>query len=404
MEQYGYIKTGIPHTCGEDLVYNLVLPESVHTAVWLLPLIDTRLWYGLPAQGVQNYTEPTTGKFYPHGKPDRRNVLFGDWDIPNILGVKPFKMLCAFMLPTIFGWILATMLQLFYILHILNSHSKDSTEACFGADWDSEWWEITSNDADVGDRSLRIVCTMTFVLEVLHEIMECYDCCRWLIEVPAYQAPEPALITVDGKNVPNGKQARKGHGYTFKYQDFKKTRSLSNGDEIHTVVRKPYTGITGKWRCVILFFLCVKLSIAVMLWWFGIAFLLFPEGQDRSEKIEGIILNTLALFFIFSIDNLVYRLVTPPLARSALETHKHVIRFCPERCGRGIRAWRAWAIIGDTTHKSSIQTAIQQSNQSNFLPLWLDDAVAIFVCTWAPLHYWCVGGWFGRPLIERPDS
>ena len=32
MEQYGYIKTGIPHTCGEDLVYNLVLPESVHTA------------------------------------------------------------------------------------------------------------------------------------------------------------------------------------------------------------------------------------------------------------------------------------------------------------------------------------------------------------------------------------
>ena len=138
MEQYGYIKTGIPHTCGEDLVYNLVLPESVHTAVWLLPLIDTRLWYGLPAQGVQNYTEPTTGKFYPHGKPDRRNVLFGDWDIPNILGVKPFKMICAFILPSFFGWILATLLQVFYILHIMFNapgwgSPTDSTEACFGA-------------------------------------------------------------------------------------------------------------------------------------------------------------------------------------------------------------------------------------------------------------------------------
>ena len=136
----------------------------------------------------------------------------------------------------------------------------------------------------------------------------------------------------------------------------------------------------------------------------GLPFLLFPVGETVSEKRQEIILNTLALFFIFSIDNLVYRLVTPPLARAALEPHKHVIRFSPERMGKGVRFWRAWLVIGDTTHKSSIQTAIQQWNQSNFLPLWLDDTGLVAGCTLLPLQFWCVGGFAGRPLVGKVDS
>jgi hypothetical protein len=40
--------TGGPTTVGSELVNKIQLPRSVYTSVWLLPLIDSRLWWGEP--------------------------------------------------------------------------------------------------------------------------------------------------------------------------------------------------------------------------------------------------------------------------------------------------------------------------------------------------------------------
>jgi hypothetical protein len=37
---------GLPTTVGSELVNKIQLPRSVYTSVWLLPLIDSRLWKG----------------------------------------------------------------------------------------------------------------------------------------------------------------------------------------------------------------------------------------------------------------------------------------------------------------------------------------------------------------------
>ena len=41
---------GMPQTTGAELVNKITLPDSVYTSVWLIPLIDARLWYGEPAK------------------------------------------------------------------------------------------------------------------------------------------------------------------------------------------------------------------------------------------------------------------------------------------------------------------------------------------------------------------
>jgi len=41
-------KAGFPDTVGASLINQIQLPESVYTAVWIAPLIDSRLWYGEP--------------------------------------------------------------------------------------------------------------------------------------------------------------------------------------------------------------------------------------------------------------------------------------------------------------------------------------------------------------------
>jgi len=48
MGKLNMIPDEAPETIVEDLDYNLSLPASVYTSVWLTPLIDGRLWYGRP--------------------------------------------------------------------------------------------------------------------------------------------------------------------------------------------------------------------------------------------------------------------------------------------------------------------------------------------------------------------
>ena len=74
-------KPGGPETLGENLTFTLTLPDSVHTAIWLLPLVDGRLWYGEVAKGKpgEEWYDKRTGRTWPNGKPDHTNTLFADW-------------------------------------------------------------------------------------------------------------------------------------------------------------------------------------------------------------------------------------------------------------------------------------------------------------------------------------
>ena len=54
MAKLNMIPDEAPETIVEDLDYNLSLPASVYTSVWLTPLIDGRLWYGRPRDDPVN--------------------------------------------------------------------------------------------------------------------------------------------------------------------------------------------------------------------------------------------------------------------------------------------------------------------------------------------------------------
>ncbi len=41
-------QVGSTETVGADLMNRIKLPECVNTAIWLTPLIDSRMWYGEP--------------------------------------------------------------------------------------------------------------------------------------------------------------------------------------------------------------------------------------------------------------------------------------------------------------------------------------------------------------------
>jgi hypothetical protein len=45
---------GMPVTVGSKLTYKIKLPDSVYTSVWLVPLIDSRLWKGEPQKQFSN--------------------------------------------------------------------------------------------------------------------------------------------------------------------------------------------------------------------------------------------------------------------------------------------------------------------------------------------------------------
>ena len=283
----------------------------------MLPLIDGRLWYGLPAQGGKNYTDPITGRFYPDGKPDRTNVLFGDWDHPNIIGLKPPEMLMLLIVPSVLGWVFASAMQVGYTYFIAEAviglkwpdGREEDVQWCFGARDDVGFLEIKTDDL-LGARMLRALCNITFVLEVLNELFESWHYHEWINEVPTYQRWVPPSP---------GNKGRKGHGMTWKYQEYTNTMTLSNGQVVETTVIKPYTGITKKYRAFVYFVILVKVVIAVLLGIYGLGFIYF------TESTEDIILNTLAVFFVFTIDDLVYRLIAPKIAHAAfLNAKRHI--------------------------------------------------------------------------------
>ena len=54
---------GLPETTGSDLMNKITLPDSVYTSVWLIPLIDSRLWYGEPAKKFTDLTPQLQEKY-----------------------------------------------------------------------------------------------------------------------------------------------------------------------------------------------------------------------------------------------------------------------------------------------------------------------------------------------------
>ena len=54
---------GLPETTGSDLMNKITLPDSVYTSVWLIPLIDSRLWYGEPAKKFTDLTPQMQEKY-----------------------------------------------------------------------------------------------------------------------------------------------------------------------------------------------------------------------------------------------------------------------------------------------------------------------------------------------------
>lgn len=191
MRTLQYLPKGVPKTLGENLTYTLELPGSTHTAIWLLPLIDGRLWYGEPPRGTRGelFVDTRTKKEYPDGKPDNQNTPFADWDVKNILGLKPPEMLCTILVPTLVGWIFSICLQIGFIYYIAQgvillkwpNGNAETTTACFGASGGDEGSLKTAHL--MGPRVLRLICNLTFCCEIVKEMVEAWQYHEWYLPV-----------------------------------------------------------------------------------------------------------------------------------------------------------------------------------------------------------------------------
>ena len=63
LTKFGMDPVGLPETTGSDLMNKITLPDSVYTSVWLIPLIDSRLWYGEPAKKFTDLTPQLQEKY-----------------------------------------------------------------------------------------------------------------------------------------------------------------------------------------------------------------------------------------------------------------------------------------------------------------------------------------------------
>ena len=69
------------------------------------------------------------------------------------------------------------------------------------------------------------------------------------------------------------------------------------------------------------FIILVKGMIAAFLLVYGVGFIYF------TDSTVDIILNTLAVFFVLTIDDVVFTAFTPKLGKAALRQEKHAISF-----------------------------------------------------------------------------
>merc|ERR1711997_713861 len=83
---------------------------------------------------------------------------------------------------------------------------------------------------------------------------------------------------------------------------------------------KPAVGITRRYRVFIYFVFMIKMAIAVLLLIYGSAHLLSAGSQ------EELILNTVAVVFVFEIDELIFNSCTSPMAKFWLETGSTLTR------------------------------------------------------------------------------
>jgi len=143
------------------------------------------------------------------------------------------------------------------------------------------------------------------VCGIVREMAETLYYCEWIHQVPAYK--------------PYVEDQNRGHGLTWKYQEYAIDKILTLGSADCATVAKPYTGIMTKYRVFVFLVIFVKIAIALLLGWYGVGFIIF------TKKAEEIIFNTLAVFFVLSIDDIIYIVIMPKIGRAALQADKHRI-------------------------------------------------------------------------------
>ena len=134
----------------------------------------------------------------------------------------------------------------------------------------------------------------------------------------------------------------KGHGLTWKYQKFDTGKfKVVNGETVEVQVSKPITGITNHYRLFVVFVILCKFAIAIGLCIFGAGWILLGD-----EGAGDMILNTLASVFIFTVDEIVYKAVTPTVGMAIVNDEYHTITFCArERSQRFNNTWRSSAFV-----------------------------------------------------------
>jgi hypothetical protein len=108
---------------------------------------------------------------------DDTQKLFGDWDIPNILGLEPPKMIISLIGPNLILFSIVLTIQYCYIFYIqevvgdkMETHEIQGYIMCYGAE-QKEAWDTQE------PKVLRVVCLLTFLTEFFRVRLQHCDIC-----------------------------------------------------------------------------------------------------------------------------------------------------------------------------------------------------------------------------------
>jgi hypothetical protein len=116
----------LPDTIVDDLDYKLMLPCSMYTAVWLLPLTDGRVFIDWEKRAGDD------------SKQMQREVVQGKgkksfWSTRNILNQTPFHFIFSLILPTILSFFFVIFLQVGFLYYISEVVLQDRSQwKCYG--------------------------------------------------------------------------------------------------------------------------------------------------------------------------------------------------------------------------------------------------------------------------------
>jgi len=151
-----------------------------------------------------------------------------------------------------------------------------------------------------GDSTLRILCMILNVAAVLNDIRETISMHVWLRCIPKWTSDQTTIVEYTCHN--SGRTS-------FPFQKYKE----EDGDGIELV--KPAVGLTRTVRCFIyVLVLFVRFTFAIWLLVYGTVFV------ASAANNETLILNSVVLIFILTIDDLLYDLMTPDLYKNWIKT------------------------------------------------------------------------------------